>query len=94
MVRPADVAVNSLGYLRSVGVPRRAPLVTGMGTQVYDLRKYLQGLYGGEWSEVSFDQAARDFWGVVGEHRFPKWNKTFFKFLMLETGVDLCEAEE
>ena len=67
VVRPADVAVNSLGYLRSVGVPRRAPLVTGMGTQVYDLRKYLQGLYGGEWSEVSFDQSARDFlWYFLG----------------------------
>ena len=94
VVLPADVAVKNLGYLRPVGVPRRAPLVTDMGTHVYDLRKDLQGLYGGEWSEVSFDQAARDFWDIVGEHRFPKWNKTFFKFLMLETGVDLCETEE
>ena len=94
VVLPADVAVKNLGYLRPVGVPRRAPLVTDMGTHVYDLRKDLQGLYGGEWSEVSFDQAARDFWDIVGEHRFPKWNKTFFKFLMLDTGVDLCETEE
>ena len=94
VVLPADVAIKNLGYLRPVGVPRRVPLVTGMGTHVYDLRKDLQGLHGGEWAEVSFDQAARDFWGVVGEHRSPKWNKTFFKFLMLETGVDLCEAEE
>ena len=61
---------------------------------MYDLRKDLQGLHGGEWSEVSFDQAARDFWDIVGEHKFPKWNKTFFKFIMLETGVDLCETEE
>ena len=94
VVLPADVAVKNLGYLRPVGIPRRAPLVTGMGTHVYDLRKDLQGLYGGEWSEVSFDQAARNFWGIVGEHRFPTWNKTFFKCLMLETGVDLCETEE
>ena len=50
-------------------------------------------MYGGEWAEVSFDQAARDFWDIVGEHKFPKWNKTFFKFLVLETGVDLCETE-
>ena len=68
VVLPADVAIKNLGYLRPTGVPRRAPLVTGMGTQVYDLRKYLQGLYGGEWSEVSFDQSARDFlwyhWGT------------------------------
>ena len=61
---------------------------------MYDLRKDLQGLYGGEWSEVSFDHDARDFGDIVGEHRFPTWNKTFFKFLMLETGVDLCETEE
>ena len=94
VVLPADVAVKNLGYLRPVGVPRRAPLVTGKGTHVYDLRKDLQGLYGGEWSEVSFDQAARDFWDIVGEHRCPKWNKTFFKFLMLDTGVDLSETEE
>ena len=94
VVLPADVAVKNLGYLRPVGVPRRASLVTGMGTHVYDLRKDLQGLYGGEWSEVSFDQAARDFWDIVGKHRFPHWNKTFFKFLMLETGVDFFETEE
>ena len=94
MVLPADVAVNNLGYLRPVGVPRRAPLVTGKGTHVYDLRNDLPGLYGGEWSEVSFDQAARDFWDIVREHRFPKWNKAFCKFLRLETGVDLCETEE
>ena len=94
VVLPADVAVKNRGYLRPVGVPRRAPLVTGKGTHVYDLRKDLQGLYGGEWSEVSFDQAARGCWDIVGEHRFPKWNKTFFKFLMLDTGVDLCETEE
>ena len=91
---PADVAVENLGYLRPVVVPRQAPRVTGKGTHVYDLRKDLQGLYGGEWAEVSFDQAARDFWDIVGEHKFPKWNKTFFKFLVLETGVDLCETEE
>ena len=94
VVLPASVAVKNLGYLRPVGVPRGEPLVTEKGTHVYDLRKDLQGLYGGEWSEVSFDQAARDFWDIVGEHRFPKWNKTFFKFLMLDTGVDLCETEE
>ena len=94
VVLPADVAVKNLGYLRPVGVPRRAPLVTGMGTHVYDLRKDLQGMYGGEWTEVSFDQAARDFWEVVGEHRFPKRNKPLFKFLLLETGVDLCQTED
>ena len=93
MVLPADVAVKNLGYLRPVRVHRQSPLVTGKGTHVYDLRKDLQGLYGGEWAEVSFDQAARDFWDIVGEHKFPKWNKTFFKFLVLETGVDLCETE-
>ena len=94
VVLPADVAVKNLGYLRPVEVPRQAPLVTGKGTHVYDLRKDLQGFNGGEWAEVSFDQAARDFWDIVGEHKFPKWNKTFFKFLVLETGVDLCETEE
>ena len=71
VILPADVAVKILGYLRPVGVPRRPSLVTGKGTHVYDLRKDLQGMYGGEWTEVSFDQAARDFWEVVGEHRFP-----------------------
>ena len=50
VVLPADVAVKNLGYLPPVGIPRRAPLVTGKGTHVYDLRKDLQGLYGGEWS--------------------------------------------
>ena len=94
VVLPADVALKNLGYLRPTRIPRRAVLVTKMGTHVYDLRKDLQGLHGGEWSEVSFDKAARDVWKIVGEHRFPKWNKTFFKFLMLETGVDLCETEE
>ena len=68
--------------------------MTRKGTHVYDLRKDLQRLYGGECSEVSFDQAAIDFWGIVGEHRFPYSNNTFFKFLMLETGVDLCETED
>ena len=94
VILPADVAVKILGYLRPVRVPRRPSLVTGKGTHVYDLRKDLQRLYGGECSEVSFDQAASDFWGIVGEHRFPYSNKTFFKFLMLETGVDLCETED
>ena len=94
VVLPASVAVKNLGYLRSVGVPRRDPLVTGKSTHVYDLRKDMEGLHGGAWSEVSFDQAARDFWDIVGEHRCPKWNKTFFKFLMLDTGVDLSETEE
>ena len=94
VILPADVAVKNLGYLRPVSVPRRPPRVTGKGTHVYDLRKDLQGMYGGEWTEVSFDQAARDFWELVGEHRFPKWNKHFFKFLLLETGVDLCQTED
>ena len=61
---------------------------------MYDLRKDLQGMYGGKWSDVSFDQAAKDFWDIVGEHRTSRWNKTFFKFLMLDTGVDLSETEE
>ena len=94
VVLPADVALKNLGYLRPTRIPRRAVLVTKMGTHVYDLRKDLQGLHGGEWSEVSFDKAGRDFWKIVGEHRFPTWNKTFFKFLMLETGVDLDETAE
>ena len=50
VVLPADVAVKKLGYLRPVGVPRRASLVTRKGTHVYDLRKDLQRMYGGECS--------------------------------------------
>ena len=97
MLLPADVVVKNLGYLRPVGVPRRKPLVTRTGTRVYDLRKDLQGLYHGEWTRVNFDKAAREFWDVVAEHGYPFWqNYPFFKFLMLETGVDLdfCQAGE
>ena len=94
VVLPADVALKNLGYLRPTKIPRRTTLVTKMGTLVYDLRKDLQGLHGDEWSEVSFDQAGRDFWKIVGQHKYPKWNKTFFKFLLLETGVDLDETAE
>ena len=79
VVLPADVAVKNLGYLRPVGVPRRAPLVTGKGTHVYDLRKDLQGLYGGEWSEVSFDQAARDFLGYRWGTQVPKMEQNFLQ---------------
>ena len=71
VVLPADVAVKNLCYLRPTGVPRRQPLVTRKGTRVYDLGKDLQGLYDGEWTEVNFDKAAREFWDVVGEHRYP-----------------------
>ena len=41
VILPAGVAVKNLGYLRPVGIPRRAPLVTGKGTHVYDQRKDL-----------------------------------------------------
>ena len=92
---PADVAVNKLGYLRPVGVPRRKPLVSRKGIRVYDLRKDLQGLYHGEWTGVNFDKAARGSWDVVGEHRYPYWdNYPFFTYLMLETGVDLNQSGE
>ena len=92
---PADVAVKNLGYLRQVLVPRSSSLVTRKGTRVYDLRKDLQGLYDGEWTRVNFDKAAREFWDVVGEHRYPYWdNYPIFKYLMLETGVDLNQSGE
>ena len=92
---PADVAVKNLGYLRPKGVPRREPLVTGKGTRVYDLSKDLQGLYHDEWTGVNFDKAAREFWDVVGEHRYPYLeNYPLFKYLMLETGVDLNHSGE
>ena len=95
VIPPADVAVKNLGYLRPVGIPRRHSLVTGKGTRVYDVRKGLEGLYDSEWTQVSFDKAAREFWDVVGEHGYPKWQNTpLFKFLMLETVVDLCQSEE
>ena len=90
---PADVAVKNLDYLRPVEVPRREPLRTRTGTRVYDLRKDLQGLYDGEWTQVNFDAAAREFWNVVGEHKYP-WRDDYplFKYLVLKTGVDLYEA--
>ena len=92
---PADVAVKNLGYLRPTGVPRRKPLVTRSGTRVYDLGKDLQGLYDGEWTEVNFDKAAREFWDVVGEHRYPCWdNYPLYKYLVLKTGVDLNQSGE
>ena len=97
MLLPADVAVKNLGYLRPVGIPRSSSLVTQKGTRVYDLRKDLKGLYHGQWTRVNFDKAAREFWDVVGEHGYPFWqNYPLFKYLMLETGVDLdvCQAGE
>ena len=95
MVLPADVAVKNLGFLRPVGVPRSHSLVTGRGTRVYDVRKDLQGLYHGGWTQACFDKAAREFGLVVWEHGHPKWyNRPLFKFLMLETGVDLGDEEE
>ena len=94
VVLPADVAVKNLGFLRPVGVPRGYSLVTKRGTRVYDLRKDLQKLYHAGWTQACFDKAARDVWLVVGEHGHPKWyNRPLFKFLMLETGVDLGEEE-
>ena len=95
MLLPADVAGKNLGYLRPKGVPRREPRVTRKGTRVYDLGKDLQGLYDGEWTEVNFDKAAREFWDVVGEHRYPHWdNYPLYKYLVLETGVDLNQSGE
>ena len=86
---PADVAVKNLGYLRPVSVPRTNWLVTGTGTRVYDLRKDMQGLYHGGWTRVSLDNAAREFWAVVGEHYHPSaQNFPLYEYLMLETGVD------
>ena len=67
--------------------------MTRKGTRVYDLRKDLQGLYHGEWTRVNFDKAAREFWDVVGEHKNPYWeNYPLFKYLTLETGVDLNQS--
>ena len=92
---PAHVAVKNLGYLRPTGVPRRKPLVTRTGTRVYDLREDLQGLYDGAWTRVNFDKAAREFWDVVGEHRYPHLdNYPLYKYLVLETGVDLNQSGE
>ena len=94
VVLPADVAVKNLGFLRPMGVPRGYSLVTRRGTRVYDLRKDLQELYHAGWIQACFDKAAREFWLVVWEHGHPKWyNRPLFKFLMLETGVDLGEEE-
>ena len=68
--------------------------MTKKGTHVYDLRKDLKGLHGGKWSEVSFDKAGRDFLEDRWRAQVPNMEQTFFKFLMLETGVDLCDTEE
>ena len=92
---PADVAVKNLGYLRPVSVPRTNWLVTGTGTNVYDLRKDMQGLYQGEWRRVNLDKVAREFWAVVVEHDRPSaQNLPLYEYLMLETGVDSCPCAE
>ena len=66
------MATQNLAYIVPTDLPRTQQHVTKTGTVVHDLRKlYTPWLIDGALRGVELEQAARDMWEVVVQHRPP-----------------------